>query len=95
MIAQCLNGPVRAGDVVRVVLPRLCCGGEGKGIGMQYMVSGFNVHDADSFCPECGEYFAATYALMPSGKGADVRRLIRIDPPATPEAVEMEREVVA
>ncbi len=95
-IAQCLNGPVKEGDLVRVVMPSLCCGWRGH-VGQVFRVMFFDDGEAD--CTQCGAQMRAVDAIYRIDQrgawGQPVSCLIRIDPPALPESIDTEREVTA
>lgn len=85
-VAQCLNGPVTAGDLVRVVLPASCCGSR-KDVGQVFRVLGFE--DRLGQCCECGVVSRSRDAIYTGDAlGQPVAGLIRIDPPALLESVE-------
>ncbi len=84
---------IKAGDLVMVVRGMKCCG-TAKGVGHVFVVASVEV--SASTCGHCGARSPERrVAFHPSGAVADLCRLIRIDPPAQPESVETDREVVA
>lgn len=84
-VAQCLNGTVTAGDLVRVVLPRACCGSH-IDTGLEYRVS--RVAIGLVHCRLCGFERRTFVCVNGPGKGTPASMLIRLDPPALPESVE-------
>lgn len=96
-VAQCLNGPVRAGDRVKVVRPTSCCNHPGA-IGFEFVVVA--IRECVIECPGCGARQALPAVIEVSNgsmehHGAHGSELIRIDPPALPESVENVHEVTA
>ena len=88
---------IKAGDLVMVVRGSPCCGST-HAIGTAFVVD--SVAIALGTCRHCGANETSLSAR--TGKRSErglvaclVSRLIRIDPPALPESVETEREVVA
>lgn len=84
--------PIQAGDLVMVVKPLKCCGGV-KSLGKVFRAK--MVVTVVTRCKCCGNMGERTLAATKWGAGIEVSRLIRIDPPALPESVETDREVVA
>jgi hypothetical protein len=91
-VAQCLNGPVTAGDLVRVVLPTLCCGNRSD-VGAEYHVRAVEAGLAE--CQKCRAVTEVVVCLSADDSGIPAGMLVRIDPPALPESVEDVREVTA
>lgn len=94
-----MSKPIAAGDLVMVVRGRQCCGWPsaiGKVFVVQAVVIGSNCY-CDACKTEVPDDIARTGGLSPRGRlvGIELSRLIRIDPPALPESVETDREVVA
>lgn len=85
-----MSKPIAAGDLVMVVKPMYCCGNASK-VGVVFRVQ--KIAKGTARCPYCNAKVSGTFADRFPGKGPDVSRLIRIDPPALPESVETEREV--
>ena len=93
LTAQCLNGLVRAGDRVKVVMPVPCCGDRG-GIGGEWVVAEI-LENASIRCPACSASYTLGKAIVVSygevgtvcGGGAE---MIRIGPPADGEVSELE-----
>lgn len=83
---------IKAGDLVMVVRPTLCCGHPGQ-IGTVFVAESVEMACGESEC--CGDPTPIMCASIDSEYGYDLRGLIRIDPPALPESVETDREVVA
>jgi hypothetical protein len=83
---------IKAGDLVMVVRPMPCCG-NARSIGKVFEVR--RVTRDLARCPHCKTEFEETYANAVNGRGWEVPRLIRIDPPALPESIDAEREVTA
>jgi hypothetical protein len=84
-VAQCLNGLVTVGDVVRIVLPTPCCGRRDD-VGIEYRVV-FLIR-AQASCSYCGSVIDGALCGQREGVAPPSGLLIRIDPPALPENVE-------
>lgn len=85
--------PIQAGDLVMVVKPTLCCGST-WGLGEVFRVVCVREKEG-GICGRCGAEAKEQVALCDDLSGAQVCRLIRIDPPAKMEESERELEVVA
>ncbi len=86
---------IKAGDLVMVVRGVVCCGTSTKMNGVPFVVAKVETR-GPYCCKKCGhEYAQVTSAYSVDGCNVDVRRLIRIDPPALPESVDTEQEVTA
>ncbi len=81
---------IKAGDLVMVVRPTLCCNVAGPATGRIFVVE--DVFVMPCVCNGCDQIVITRYAMQPNGKSIQMGRLIRIDPPALPESVETERE---
>lgn len=92
MIAQCLNGPVQAGDMVRIVMPTQCCG-DRRMIGEEYRV--LLVGEVFYKCLWCGRR-SSGIACFATPEGANFPNiLLRIDPPEVADALLRETESTA
>lgn len=91
-IAQCLNGPVKAGDMVQTALPTVCCGSP-LSVGMRNRVA--RIERAMARCDRCGAVSDDLVLILDDGSADVASVFIRIDPPALPESVETDREAVA
>lgn len=85
--------PIQAGDLVMVVRPTPCCG-NGTYIGSVYKVA-YMRRNCAMHCNYCRKQAVTSFALDGNYDGHAVEELIRIDPPALPESVDTNREVVA
>jgi hypothetical protein len=84
-VAQCLNGPVTAGDVVRIVLPTPCCG-ERADLGTEYQV--VSLVRVIGRCWYCGAIRDGILCTERDGFGTPPALLVRVDPPVLVEGVE-------
>lgn len=75
-----MDKPIQVGDLVQVVLPRLC-GCNGK-IGEIFFVIRFDTDERSGRCYDCGKRtFSAWTPTVPLGDASiEVRRLKRIPP---------------
>lgn len=83
---------IRAGDLVMIVRPRLCCGNT-EGIGKIYVAQ--YVGKRFLLCPSCKSRSWKIIAAIDSAAtfGASPRRLKKIHPPAIDDAVERTEEL--
>lgn len=81
---------IKAGDLVMVVRPTCC--GLTFGIGHTFVAK--SVDTSEGCCLHCGRSLDG-YGVSDNTLTWASYRLIRIDPPALPQSVETEREVVA
>ncbi len=89
---------IQVGDLAMVVRPKPCCG-SCSDLGSVIRV--LEIDSEPGECSDCGKFYASRDAVYAIDHGLgecwahDISRLIRIDPPAQPESVETDREVVA
>lgn len=81
------GGTIKAGDLVMVVKPRVCCG-NASGVGTIFRVSS-KKPDA-TFCLDCGFFTddMRSFVGSPYGSSCEISRLKKIDPPAEGETRE-------
>jgi hypothetical protein len=84
---------IKAGDLVMVVKPRICCG---NGISIGKIFTAGIVTDSSIRC-NCGHvsFDIHKHVADGSGKYCEISRLIKIDPPALPETITHDEEIVA
>lgn len=83
---------IKAGDLVMVVRPTLCCANTG-GLGTVYRVA--EVSECPSVCCTCADVATQLMVWGHDDLGCHVSRVIRLDPLPEPEHTETEREVTA
>jgi hypothetical protein len=82
---------IKMGDLVMVVKPQPCCGGD-RGVGRLFEVEA--IENDYSTCVHCKAISKSTYAKRPNvNDWVSFSRLIKIDPPALPESLEREKEL--
>jgi hypothetical protein len=83
---------IKAGDLVMVVRATPCCSAT-PDVGSVFRVASINA--VVSHCELCGQWNTDPKAWDVDDSGVRVSQCVRIDPPAQPESVETDREVVA
>ncbi len=86
---------IKAGDLVMVVKPRPCCA---KGLlGVVFTVAAVKPPSTGLIHCDCGATYEvlAPVAWRADDRVAELWRLIKIDPPAQPESVDTDNEVMA
>lgn len=90
-----MTEPIKKGDLVMVVKPTPCCGNAGS-LGRVFRVGSLRAFTG--WCLRCGlRGDPSVDVALPhrSLEGAQLSRLIKIDPPALPEGVETTKGVTA
>lgn len=93
-----MENDIKAGDLVMVVRPRVCCGFT-SGLGFTFVAG--EIDSMPSLCNNC-EKTTSMPSTLCGGYGANglpfsvnLSRLIKIDPPAQPESTETRKEITA
>jgi hypothetical protein len=82
---------IKAGDLVMVVRPNVCCGST-KYLGHVATVVDVAMGEA-SVCLYCGDTRSVAKVVLSSGVSGDSSRVRKIDPPALPESITKDQEL--
>lgn len=86
-----MSEPIKAGDLVVVVKPRLCCG-DTSGLGRVFVV--YDVHQG-SYCQSCRTRYEGMVAGIGLFVSCELTRLKRIDPLPESENEKRDEEITA
>lgn len=86
-----MNNQIEVGCMAVAVLPAMCCGHATQGMRIPFKVESIGKYKAE--CVFCHRLYQSVTIIHSGSDGHDIRRCLRIDPPAVNADVENEREV--